>query len=158
MEFPDFHHPNGTIPFPPQSEVLNFLNSYADYFRLNEHIEYNAQVIRVLPIENNKWEVIVKDLLNGEYITEIYDAVFVCNGHFFAPSIPKFENVTEFKGKMIHSHDYRSPERFQGIHAHLNIICLILQISLEFNLNEKKDIPKLIYCELNEIFFYEFKR
>lgn len=115
MEFPDFHHPNGTIPFPPQPEMLEFLNAYADQYKLRDHIEFNALVVRVAPIENDKWEVLVKDLLNGEYITETYDAVFVCNGHFFAPSIPYFEGVSEFKGKKMHSHDYRSPDKFQGI-------------------------------------------
>lgn len=115
MSFPDFYHPNGTIPFPPQPELLEFLNSYADTFRLKDHIEFNALVVRVLPLENERWEVVVKDLLNGEYITETYDAVFVCNGHFFAPNTPKFDGVSEFKGKMMHSHDYRSPEPFQGM-------------------------------------------
>lgn len=115
MEFPDYHHPNNTIPFPPQAEMLEFLNSYTDYYHLRDHIEFNALVVRVVPIENNRWEVLVKDLLNGEYITETYDAVFVANGHFFAPNLPKIEGVSEFKGKMMHSHDYRSPEKFQGM-------------------------------------------
>lgn len=114
MEFPDFHHPNDTISFPPQAEMLQFLHSYTDHFGLKDHIEFNAQVVRVLPIEDNKWEVIVKDLLNGEYITEIYDAVFVCNGHFFAPQIAHIDGASEFKGKIMHSHDYRSPDAFQG--------------------------------------------
>lgn len=118
MEFPDYHHPNNTIPFPPQPEMLEFLNSYADHYHLKDHIEFNALVVRVLPLENDRWEVLVKDLLNGEYITETYDAVFVANGHFFAPSIPHFEGISEFKGKMMHSHDYRSPEKFQGILAY----------------------------------------
>lgn len=118
MEYPDFHSQNFSVPFPPQPEMLAFLNSYADNFRLNDHIEFNALVVRVLPIENGKWEVVVKDLLNGEFITETYDAVFICNGHFFAPNMPKIDGAAEFKGKTMHSHDYRSPEPFQGMRGH----------------------------------------
>lgn len=119
MEFSDFHHPNGTISFPGQPEILKFLHAYADHYGLNDHIEYNALVVRVLPIENNKWELVVKDLLNGEFITETYDAVLVCNGHFFEPIKAPIDGASEFKGKIIHSHDYRSPDVFQGINFRL---------------------------------------
>lgn len=46
---------------------------------------------------------------------EIFDAVFVCNGHYFAPNIPKIEGANQFRGNKIHSHDYRSPEPYCGM-------------------------------------------
>lgn len=115
MEFPNHHYPNGTISFPPQSDVLAYLHSYADRFNLKTHIKYNHLVVRVLPIESDKWEVIVKDLPNDKFITEIYDAVFVCNGHFFKPNIPIIDGADKFNGKIIHSHDVRRLNYFRGI-------------------------------------------
>lgn len=115
VEFPDYHHPNNTASFPTQSDMLNFLHSYANHFNLNKHIELNHLVVRVLPIENGQWEVIVKDLPNNKYMTKIYDAVFVCNGHYFAPRIPEIEGANVFKGKIFHSHDFRKAEAFKGI-------------------------------------------
>lgn len=114
-EFPDHHFPiNYTDSFPLQPDVLKFLHSYADRFGLNKYIKFNHLVIRVHPIENGKWEVIVKDLSNDRFITSIYDAVFVCNGHYFAPHIAKIEDSDLFKGKVLHSHDFRRAEAFRG--------------------------------------------
>lgn len=114
MEFPDFHYPEGTKSYPPQAEVLKFLHSYADKFDLKKHIKYSHVVIRCLPIENGKWEVIVKDLPSNIFETKIYDVVFVANGHFATPKIPHIDGASEFKGKMIHSHDFRSAEVHRG--------------------------------------------
>lgn len=115
MEYPFHHYPNDTIPYPPYSDVLKYLNSYADIFDLNKHIKFSHLVIRVVPIEDDKWEVIVKDLTNNEYTTQIYDAIFVCNGHYFAPRIPNIDGANEFKGTLLHSHDFRTAEAFRGI-------------------------------------------
>lgn len=49
---------------------------------------------------------------NSETITRFYDVVFVCNGHFFEPLNP-YQN-SYFKGKLIHSHDYRRAEHYTG--------------------------------------------
>lgn len=122
MEFPDHYYPNGSIQYPPQSEVLKFLHSYADRFDLKKLIKFSHLVVRVLPIENGKWEVIVKDLPNNKFETKIYDAVFVCSGHFAAPKIPDLPGTDEFNGKMIHSHDFRTSEDFRGKYFIINII------------------------------------
>lgn len=113
MEYPDFPYPEGTQSYPPQSEVLKYLNSYVDKFDLKTHIKFSHLVIRVLPIEKGQWEVIVKDLPNNTFETKIYDAVFVANGHFTAPRIPHIDGVNEFKGKIIHSHDFRTAQAFK---------------------------------------------
>lgn len=114
-EFPGLHFPNDTIPFPPHPDVLKYLHSYADLFDLNKHIKLNHLVVRALPTEDDKWEVIVKDLVNNKFITKTYDAVFVCNGHFFAPFIPEIEGASTFKGKLMHSHNFRTSEAFRGM-------------------------------------------
>lgn len=115
MEFPDYHHTNDTASFPNQADILKFLHSYADHFELNKHIKLNHLVVRILPVEDDKWEVLVKDLPNNKYMTKIYDAVLVCNGHYFAPRLPEIEGAKEFKGKLIHSHDFRRAEAFKGL-------------------------------------------
>lgn len=115
MEFPGLPYPNDTIPFPSYKDMLKYMHSYADLFDLNKHIKFNHLVVRVLPIENGKWEVIVKDLPNERFITRIFDAVFVCNGHFFAPSFPEIEGASKFDGKVMHSHDFRNSEAFRGM-------------------------------------------
>lgn len=114
MEFPDFPYPDGTPSYPPQSRVLRYLHDYADHFALKKHLKLNHLTIRVVPIENGRWEVIVKDLQNNKFETLIYDIVFVCNGHFAAPRYPDIPGFDQFKGKVIHSHDFRTAEAFHG--------------------------------------------
>lgn len=113
MQFPDFPMSND-ISFPTHSDVLKYLHSYADHFDLNKNIKLNHLVYRVIPVENEKWEVIIKDLANNKFITKIYDSVFICNGHFFSPFIPQFEGTDQFRGNVIHSKNYRLSEAFRG--------------------------------------------
>lgn len=113
MQFPDF-------PFPQQekksfisaSEVNNYLNHYADVYKLRQFIKFQQHVIRVRPVNNDLWEVIVKSLLDGCHETYTFDAILVCNGHFSTPHIPKFEGKDIFRGEHIHSHSYRTPCSF----------------------------------------------
>lgn len=45
-------------------------------------------------------------------ITDQYDAIMVCNGHYNEPYVPEFMGQEKFKGTIRHSHDYRSSEAF----------------------------------------------
>lgn len=115
MEFPDFPYPEDTSSFPSQSDVLNYLHSYANRFDLKKHIKFSHLVLQVAPVEDEKWEIVVKNLPNNTYETNIFDAVFICNGHYSVPKIPNIPGADQFKGKILHSHNFRSAEKFRGI-------------------------------------------
>ncbi|XP_043280179.1 flavin-containing monooxygenase FMO GS-OX5-like isoform X2 [Venturia canescens] len=107
-------------------EILDFLNRYCDHFQLRQHIRFHHNVETVEPLEGSsgvtgsnlrapKWSVKVRDLTNKEILkNEIFDAVMVCNGHYFEPSLPSIQGHDVFKGQQLHSHDYRLPDAFQG--------------------------------------------
>lgn len=42
---------------------------------------------------------------------EIFDVVFVCNGHYVKPYIPQIGG--SFDGPLIHSHNYRNPRPYK---------------------------------------------
>lgn len=65
-------------------------------------------------VGDRKWSVKVKDLQKDMLMTESFDAVLVCNGHYFEPTIPKIPGQNLYIGEQIHSHDYRVPEIFNG--------------------------------------------
>lgn len=113
MCFPDFPFPPQEKSYLPAAEVLAYLNSYADTFGVRQKIKFRHHVIRVRPI-NDTWEVIVKNLITDSYETFNFDAVLVCNGHFSTPHTPKMEGQKIFKGRQMHSHEYRTPEGFAG--------------------------------------------
>lgn len=114
MEFEDLSYPNGTKGYPPQPEVLKYLHTYADRFDIKKHIKFNHLVIRVLPIKNGRWEIIVRDVANNKYEKKTFDAVIVASGHFFAPRYPEIQGIDDFQGKKLHSHDYRRAEDYIG--------------------------------------------
>lgn len=114
MDFPDHPYPNDSNSYPTHTEVLKYLHSYADRYDLKQHMKLNHMIIRIHPIENEKWEIIVKDLPNNKFETVIYDVVFVCNGHFAIPRYPKIPGINEYNGKFLHSHDFRTAEQFRG--------------------------------------------
>lgn len=77
-------------------------------------MQFNRHVTSVKPLEGNRWEVTSIDKPTKTEITEQYDAVMICNGHYNDPYLPKFEGQEKFTGNITHSHTYRSHEPFAG--------------------------------------------
>lgn len=113
MGFPDFPVPEQNRSYIPQQDILNFLNLYADNFNIRQCIKFEYHVIRVRPLLDHTWEVIVRNLRADSYETFLFDAVLVCNGHYSTPSMPNYDGSRDFKGKQMHSHDYRSTSLFK---------------------------------------------
>lgn len=119
MRFTDYDVPtefNGeSKSFLNAGEVLQFLDSYAEHFNVNQKINFQHQVIRVLPIEDGpRWQVLVKDLQNGNYFNETFDFAMICNGHHVHPNWPALKGQDVFKGTQMHSFYFRKKEKFQG--------------------------------------------
>ncbi|KAG5330695.1 SNO1 oxygenase, partial [Acromyrmex charruanus] len=115
MGYPDFQIPEGPVSYPTRTQILDFLNIYCDHFKLRPYIRLLHHVELVEPVAGDrKWSVKVKDLQNDAVAIESFDAVMVCNGHYFEPMIPNIPGQNIFTGKQIHSHDYRVPDFFNG--------------------------------------------
>lgn len=113
MGYPDFPIPSREESYLTRIDILAFLNSYCDHFGLRENIRFFHNVELVKPAEGDrKWSIKVKDLRRNETLEETFDAVMVCNGHYFEPSIPKLTGQEDFRGVQLHSHDYRIPDIF----------------------------------------------
>jgi cation diffusion facilitator CzcD-associated flavoprotein CzcO len=106
-EFPDFPMPAHYPDFPSAAQMLEYLNSYVEHYKLAEHIHFNTSVEHAKPDENGFWEV---RLSNGE--TRLYDGLIICNGHHWDARWPKYEG--KFEGEMIHSKDYKEPSQLKG--------------------------------------------
>ncbi|CAG9863787.1 unnamed protein product [Phyllotreta striolata] len=113
MGFPDFPVPDKEKSYLTQKEVLQFLNQYADYFELRQHVKFNCMVTNVRPLPNNKWELTHVFKHTNEVSTNEYDAIMVCNGQYNEPFEPTIENVDNYSGEVIHSHIYRSAEKYK---------------------------------------------
>ncbi|KAG8225696.1 hypothetical protein J437_LFUL001729 [Ladona fulva] len=113
MGYLDYPIPEQSKSYLPSQDILNFLESYADDFKVKEHTKFYHIVLLVEP-KGKLWTVKVKDLKNNRVEEYEFDSVMVCNGHYSTPFIPKIQGQDSFQGKQIHSHDYRIPETFEN--------------------------------------------
>lgn len=107
MAYSDFPMPDSYPDFAHHSQVLAYFEAYSDHFGLHDHITFRTTVQEVCPAGENLWSV---TLDSGE--TRFYRAVLVATGHHWHPRWPDFPG--QFNGSVIHAHDYRLPEPYQG--------------------------------------------
>ncbi|KAI2662743.1 Flavin-containing monooxygenase FMO GS-OX-like 5 [Labeo rohita] len=136
MSFPDFPFAKHLPSFVHHTEVRKYLEQYCDHFRLWDHIQFGTSVASVSPVDVKggwnglAWNVTTDNGVDhSKSTTERFDAVMVCNGHFYDPYIPAIPGLEKFKGfpflilhntflllqrMLMHSHDYRSAEPLAG--------------------------------------------
>ncbi|KAI3895741.1 hypothetical protein MKW98_025532 [Papaver atlanticum] len=84
--------------FPHHSEVLHYLEDFANHFELIELIRFETEVIYAGLLEEEE------ELKNS----------WVVNGHYTHPNIAEIPGIDAWPGKQLHSHNYRVPEPFSG--------------------------------------------
>ncbi|OQV20574.1 putative Senecionine N-oxygenase [Hypsibius exemplaris] len=123
MALEGFSFLGGESSYIDASTVLQYLQSYADHFKLHPHIKLDHRVNVVTPILSEhvpanavgpRWLVEYEDFKRNLTVTEIFDVVFVCNGKNHTPFVPEFFGLANFQGQRLHSSDYREPGRFAG--------------------------------------------
>jgi dimethylaniline monooxygenase (N-oxide forming) len=111
-------------------EYLDYVEAFAKKFDLVKHIKFLHNVLTVRKdASTGKWMVTAKGGYgcsgvyrcddvpadpNAEPFTLAFDGVCVCAGTNNYASLPKFPGQERFKGEIIHSEHYRSPEKFSG--------------------------------------------
>ncbi|KAJ3588644.1 hypothetical protein NHX12_009498 [Muraenolepis orangiensis] len=121
MMFPDFPFDEPLPSFLPHQEVQRYLERYCQSYRVTPHIRFSTVVEGVIPVTSQAegsqpktvWEVTSSDK-EGVQKTESFDSVFVCSGHYSDPCLPDIPGIEHFKGTVMHSHSYRSPEPYSG--------------------------------------------
>uniref|UniRef100_H3CQG1 Flavin-containing monooxygenase n=1 Tax=Tetraodon nigroviridis TaxID=99883 RepID=H3CQG1_TETNG len=119
MMFPDFPFDPHLSSFLPHQEVRNYLEQYCQEHEVGPRIRFNTAVEKVTPAPGGRrgrtaWEVKSSDP-SGCQRTDVFDSVFVCSGHYSDPYIPDIPGIANFKGKVLHSHDYRYAEPFSAL-------------------------------------------
>ncbi|XP_055332961.1 uncharacterized protein LOC129584695 [Paramacrobiotus metropolitanus] len=115
--YPDFPFPKQDESYVKREMVVQYYHKYAKHFDLLRLIKFRHQVSFVKPIRDasgkvRKWHLEALDLESGRTFADEYDIVVVCNGHYHKPNIPKLEGIENFRGRIIHSSQYRIPEPF----------------------------------------------
>jgi cation diffusion facilitator CzcD-associated flavoprotein CzcO len=113
-QYGDFPMPRGYPDFPSREQVVDYLNAYVDHFGLRERIEFDTEVLRCEPLDEQGlagWRVELQ-LPDGETEVRHYAGVIVANGHHWDKRYPDYPG--EFAGREIHSKDYKRTGDFEG--------------------------------------------
>ena len=113
-QFPDFPMPDAWPDYPHHSQVLAYLERYADHFDLRQHIWLGTEVVHVEPAPDGHWDVTTRGARGGAERTQRYAALVVANGHNWAPKQPTYEGLGEFRGTVIHSSAYKDAAQLRG--------------------------------------------
>ena len=121
MQFDDFEFSPGPS-FVGHADVQSYLQSYAAAHGLDQpsvlRLGYSVHSIR--REAPGRWAVACRHVAAAATaaaeanptIEEIYDAVVVCNGHYFLPIVPALPGQEAFEaagGRVLHSSVYREP-------------------------------------------------
>ncbi|KAJ2280209.1 monooxygenase [Coemansia sp. RSA 451] len=120
MQFPDVPFPASTDEFPSHTEVLKYIEAYAQSKVLTHPIDLrlNTQVSNVeFHPQRSLWTCDVRDLISEHNQTLEFDAVLVCTGRVSHPYIPDVSGINELAlsrpGLVIHAKEYRRASEFQ---------------------------------------------
>jgi cation diffusion facilitator CzcD-associated flavoprotein CzcO len=97
--------PLSTPIYPTGEQLYAYLLSYARVHNFN--IRYGVEVLRVTPHEDG-WQV------ETNIGTTTFRCVIIASGRYNNPYVPPLEGIVMFHGEILHAHDYRAPEPFQG--------------------------------------------
>ena len=107
--------PDSWPDYPHHSQVLAYLERYADHFGLRDHIWFGTEVTKVEPAEDGRWDVTISGARGGgSDRTQRYAAVVVANGHNWSPKLPAYEGLADFKGEVIHASAYKDAAQLRG--------------------------------------------
>jgi Flavin-binding monooxygenase-like len=116
-QFPDFPMPDDWPDYPHHSLLLAYFERYADHFGLREHIWFGTEVTRIEPVVDTfppRWDVTIRGSNGGAPRTLRYAAVVAANGHNWAPKLPRYDGLDEYRGKVMHASQYKDSAQLRG--------------------------------------------
>jgi len=116
LEFADYsfeeHFGKQIASYPPRAVLFDYIEGRVIKAGIHNWIKFETVVSRV-EAEGHKFSVTVRDLPSGTESTEVFDYVVCASGHFSTPNMPEFEGFENFKGRVLHAHDFRDALEFK---------------------------------------------
>ncbi|KAI1502503.1 flavin-binding monooxygenase-like-domain-containing protein [Biscogniauxia marginata] len=99
-------------PFFASSDVAKYFDAYASHFELHRHVRFGTTVKKVTRnSSDNGWDVYITN--SGGDSIMLFDKVVFGTGNQNIQMCPPIPSRDKFKGTVIHSQAYRSPEIFK---------------------------------------------
>jgi dimethylaniline monooxygenase (N-oxide forming) len=112
--FADYPMPDDYPDFPGHEQIRDYLDAYVDHFGFRDRIRFRTTVEQVVPQADGTFLVTVHPA-DGPSETYRYRNVLVASGHHWLPRMPELSGT--FSGRVMHAHDYRTPDGFGGRRA-----------------------------------------
>lgn len=117
LEFADYsfeeHFGKQIASYPPRAVLFDYIQGRVEKAGVREQIKFQ-HAVRDVSYHDGIFTLQVKDLVNDKIITEEFDHVIVCSGHFSTPNVPEFDGFEHFPGRILHAHDFRDAVEFKG--------------------------------------------
>ncbi|KAJ8303778.1 hypothetical protein KUTeg_018701 [Tegillarca granosa] len=98
--------------------VDKYFHLYEDKFGLKKYIRFQTEVKQLSQDEDfknsGKWKLTIMDKKTNTIEDVVFDAVMVCTGHHAEKNIPIFKGLSDFQGKVVHTHDFKTPTGYEG--------------------------------------------
>lgn len=106
--FSDFTWPQRSDVFPMRRTVVDYLNAYAEEFRLARCFRLGTRVETVERVARQRWRLTT--LSGSEREVREFDWVIVATGVFSRPFVPDFDGLPGFQGRIFHAAECYSDE------------------------------------------------
>jgi trimethylamine monooxygenase len=118
LEFADYsfeeHFGKPIGSYPPRAVLWDYIKGRVEKADVKKWVRFNTPVRMVTFDEaTKKFTVTAHDRVKDVMYDEEFDNVIVASGHFSTPSVPYFEGVESFGGRVMHSHDFRDALEFK---------------------------------------------
>ena len=117
LAFSDYPMPDEFPNYLHNTKVLEYLFMYAKHFDLEKHIHFQTDVVSLKPASDydstGRWVVETRSVETGLLASATFDAVLVGNGHHSVPNRPTIAGEDVFRGRVIHSFEYRDHRGYE---------------------------------------------
>jgi trimethylamine monooxygenase len=118
LEFADYsfeEHFGKPIPsYPPREVLWDYIKGRVEKANVRQWVRFSTPVRMVSFSESNqKFTVTAHERPTDRMYSEEFDYVVVASGHFSTPSVPYFDGLEGFNGRVLHAHDFRDALEFK---------------------------------------------
>jgi cation diffusion facilitator CzcD-associated flavoprotein CzcO len=107
--FYGFPMPQEYPDYPSWDQIRDYIRDFADKYDLKRRVTFGVSVNQAEPLSDNRWKV---SLSNG--VVETYEGLINATGVTWHANRPHIQGEEDFKGKIIHSVEYRTASEFDG--------------------------------------------
>ena len=107
------HYGKAIPSFPPRLVLRDYVLGKGKKNNIDRFIRFST-VVRHAEPKGEQFILTSQNLKTKEEKQEIFDYLIICSGHFSVPNLPTYPGIDDFKGRVMHSHDFRDAAGFKG--------------------------------------------